>query len=88
MKKAYSKPEILFENFSLSTTIAAGCEAIVATPSKSQCGFDFGPYVIFLEAVGSLCTGDGRVTLNEDGDGGVDGVCYHVFSNDRNIFNS
>lgn len=89
MKKAYMKPEILFEDFSLSQSIAAGCEEKTNTPSQEQCGFEFGPYVVFLDTPDSKCTGDGRVD-NMGGDGEWNGICYHVFANDgeRNLFNS
>lgn len=30
MKKAYSKPQIVFESFELTTSIAAGCSIIIS----------------------------------------------------------
>ena len=85
MKKAYSKPVIYFESFSLSQSIAAGCEVISDTPG----GVTFGPFVLFFDAEGSACTGDGRA-LDQGGDGEKNGICYHVFSNNGkwNLFNS
>ena len=40
MKKAYSKPDIVFEDFSLSTNIAAGCEEnpSLYTETVNTCG--------------------------------------------------
>ena len=39
MKKLYSKPEIMFENFSMSVNVAAGCEVITKLPSENACGY-------------------------------------------------
>lgn len=89
MKRVYSKPQIYFESFSLSQNIAAGCEVKTNTPAQGQCGVNYGPFVVFLDSVGSQCTGDGRVQ-DVGGDGEYGGICYHVFSNDgeNNLFNS
>lgn len=88
MKKIYSKPEMFFESFTLNEHIAAGCEAKIDTPSRSQCGLDYGPFVVFLET-STGCTGDGKVK-DMGGDGEYNGLCYHVFSNNgaNNLFNS
>ena len=82
MKKAYSKPDIVFENFSLSTNIAAGCE-VKTNFAQNQCGYKFAPgIVIFLEGV------NGCVKPVVDGDGQFNGICYHNPSDDNNIFSS
>ncbi len=86
MKKTYSKPEIFFENFSLSQNIAGDCEEKTNTPSQGQCGLDFGPFVVFLDSVGSVCTGAGRVE-DMGGDGAYGQICYHV-PYGENLFNS
>ena len=75
MKKAYSKPMITFESFTLSTNIAAGCE--------------YGPYddelyypgvgYVFLESCGYPVAVD---------DGSYNGICYHVPTDTRNVFAS
>ena len=40
MKRKYSKPEIVFENFAMSTNIAAGCHFITKLPGEgTACGF-------------------------------------------------
>lgn len=85
MKKTYSKPQILFEDFTLNTSIAGDCEEKTNTPAQRQCGLDFGAGVVFLEAA-KYCTID--VPDNGNGDGEYNGLCYHVFSNGRNLFNS
>ena len=89
MKKAYTKPEILFEDFSLSQNIAAGCEEKTNTPTQDNCGIDYGPFVVFLNTPDSECTGAGRMD-DQGGDGEYNGICYHVFSNngEKNLFNS
>ena len=90
MKKVYSKPEIVFENFALSENIAnAGCEVKTNTPAQGTCGIPWADGVLFLDSVGSLCTDDYSVP-NQGGDGEYNGLCYHTFSNDgaQNLFNS
>lgn len=88
MKKTYVKPEIIFESFSLSQSIAAGCEVKTNTPSSGQCGLEWGPDRLFLDTIND-CKGDGKVT-SVGGDGEANGICYHVFSNNSsyNLFNS
>lgn len=81
MKKAYSKPDIVFENFSLSTNIAAGCE-YSTNFARDVCGFKFGPDMIFLEKI------TGCTEKVVDGDGQFNGICYHNPSDDNNIFSS
>lgn len=82
MRKYYSKPEIFFEDFSLSTSITVGCKVENDTPSKDQCG-------IYFEGVGNVflinmsgCAGFPVV------DGGYDNICYHVPTDDKMLFNS
>ena len=89
MKKAYMKPEIIFEDFSLSQNIAADCEEKINNPSQETCGIEYGPFVVFLDTPDTMCTGAGKVT-DMGGDGEWEGICYHVFSNngERNLFNS
>ena len=41
MKKTYSKPEIVFENFVLSTNIAANCDVIISTADSGNCGIEW-----------------------------------------------
>ena len=92
MKKVYAKPNIMFESFSLSQNIAAGCEVKTETMSVNQCGLEFGPMVIFVST--PVCTEDGLVENMGNGDGAANdliynGLCYHVFTNgEYNLFNS
>lgn len=82
MKKNYSKPEIVFEDFSLCTSIAANCEFKNNGPSSNQCGYqpEGLPYTIFLTGMSGCAR---KYT-----DGGYNGICYHVPSEDSNLFNS
>lgn len=82
MKKTYSKPVIVLESFSMSTSIAAGCEAIIDTSLGGQCGLDFGKYTVFLEDV----NGCDREVI--DGNNEFNNLCYHVPTSDNNLFNS
>ena len=81
MKKYYTKPQLVFEKFSLSTNIAASCAIKNDGPSKDQCGyhgdFDF-PIFISIEM--------GCTTTEPDGD--YNGICYHNPSSISNVFGS
>ena len=80
MKKHYEAPEIYFDDFSLSTSIAGDC-GIIVNSTRDSC-----PYVtrtglnIFLSSMGA-CT-----TTEDDGD--YNGICYHVPVTESNLFNS
>ena len=84
MKKVYSKPEIVFENFSLSTNVAGDCEKKTNLQSENACGMDFSGLMVFLDGMGG-CKDIG--ILNMGGDGEFNGICYHVPSGE-NLFNS
>lgn len=82
MKKTYSKPEIMFENFAVSTNIASGC-GILTNYAKDQCGYEYtdewgDKYNIFL--IQGACT----TTQPE----GFDGICYHVAADTSSLFTS
>ena len=81
MKRAYTRPDILFEDFSLSTAISANCGFKTNTPSLDECGLDFGGDIVFLMEV-SGCT-----TKIED-NGVNNGLCYHTFADTSKLFNS
>lgn len=87
MKREYAKPDILFESFSLSTSIAGDCEAKTNTSAKGQCGLpSTGLGTVFLDTIEdcSFKVKDGEFL----GPGDNDGMCYHVFSQYNNLFNS
>lgn len=85
MKKTYVKPAIFFEGFTLSTSIAAGCEYKTNLPSPNECGLVFGNITVFLEGMNGCSFG---VTDNGSGDGSYNGICYHVPSESSNLFAS
>lgn len=82
MKKAYTAPEIMFEDFTISTNIAAGCEAKSDLQAGGRCGFKWGKKIIFVDET----TGCSVEVVS--GDGNYDGLCYHNPSEDYNVFNS
>ena len=77
MKKSYSKPQIMFEDFSLSTNIAGDCDNKVGSPSEDQCGVEYDGDMIFSTTI-SGC----NVYPAEDL------ICYHNPSESSNLFNS
>lgn len=84
MKKTYTKPVIMFEDFSLSASIAAGCERIIDTKSVDICGVPgSGGVMVFNPGPSSDCEFPG------DGDKfKYDGFCYHVPESGPNLFSS
>ena len=78
-KKPYQKPEIVFEDFSLTTNIAAGCEHI-ANQSEDICG------VLYDELENMYIFNVGNVSgCNTQGN---ENICYHVPTEASNVFNS
>ena len=75
MKKEYKKPELLFDSFELSTSIASGCADKIREPINK-----FGK-VIFTSPLN--CT-DIPTVDNEDGYG----VCYHIPTDLTRMFTS
>lgn len=87
MTKNYVKPQIVFEDFSLSKNIAAGCDRLVNNPSKGTCAvLGTGGIAVFDGTVGKAC-----VFKPEDLGGSkdeYDGFCYHVPADNNDLFNS
>lgn len=75
MKKVYSKPEIVFESFILSQSIAAGCE--YTDPNHVDLYMNGKGFAFTTEANCAY-----KVTNQAGGDGEFNGICYHVFSTD------
>ena len=81
MKKAYSKPEILFEDFSVSSSIATGCSFI-----SNNNVYDCKVTMPFGE--------DGSITVFAKGScefgypDDYDNICYHVPIGNVNIYTS
>ena len=86
MKKAYEAPAILFEDFSLSMSIAGNCEAITSNPNQAQnCAYVYedargGSMTVFLEGINGC---------DYKPQGGIyNGLCYHDPTEANNVFNS
>lgn len=78
MKKQYVKPELYFENFELSTSIAT-CTAITTLLSKeTSCAYNDGVEVIFL-------VGNDNCQTTDDGTGKY---CYDVPNGENTVFSS
>jgi hypothetical protein len=83
MKKAYSKPDIVFEDFSLSTNIAAGCEE-KPFGNTSECGVKWSKGIfIFAEKMNGC-----NRKLVDGQQGEYNGLCYHNPTSNYNVFYS
>lgn len=83
MKKKYTKPIFVFENFSLNTSIAGDCGVKTNLPSSDICGMNFtGVGNVFLSGM------EGCSDFGVSVDGEFNGICYHVPTNDKQLFNS
>lgn len=84
MKKTYSAPDIIFESFSLSTSIAA-CD-IETNFSVGTCGYEVYPgFVLFNYSV-DRCTVPVEGDIFDSGNG--DSLCYDNPSGLTNLFSS
>lgn len=87
MKKAYEKPMILFENFSLSTNIAGDCESIVGEHARGICGITVSSGDVIFSGNAVCNSTPGGFYGNEEEDI-WDGFCYHHFDDEHELFNS
>ena len=74
MKKRYSKPDIMFESFTLSTSIAGTCAH--RTQDQFGCAVMFSDGSMVFTSVVSSC--GVKVQADQDGDGMWGTYCYHV----------
>ncbi len=80
MKKEYKKPELLFESFELSMSIAAGCSSNYRVGlSENACGVD-------VVGVGTAFVS--KPTCNYFPQDGESGWCYHIPTADTRHFSS
>ena len=81
MRKRYQKPALRYESFRLSQSIASGCEGI-ANFAENQCSVTLtGPgYSLTLFHDSQICVDS---PPNPD-----DYLCYHVPSENNNVFSS
>ena len=84
MKKTYTKPEIMFEDFTLTSNIAASCAVKTYTPSSGECA-----YIVNDEFLGDIYffTNDVSACTTTEADEDYNGICYHA-PYDANLFNS
>lgn len=85
MKKTYIKPEIVFEDFTVNTNIAAGCEIKIDNHSQGGCGYKYegghGETMFTTQAGTAVC----NLAVNDDEN---NGFCYNIPVQSINIFNS
>lgn len=80
MKKAYVKPQVYFEDFQLSASIAAGCGSPSTVHAKDICAIDFpGVGKIFFDSIAAC---------EEHVEDGYGSICYHNPEPTNNLFNS
>lgn len=83
MKKTYVKPEVHFESFELSTSIATGCSASynhgnTNFGNANQCYLIYGTDKVFLEKTAGCTLTDFDENM----------FCYHVPAANDKIFSS
>lgn len=90
MRKAYSKPDIAFESFSLTDGFAniasGGCAYMVSSHADGDCGYRFGERIVFLETIAG-CKQEGAFVI-EDGSPIADYRCYHVPTESLSLFSA
>lgn len=86
MKKNYSKPEIMFESFTMSSNIAGDCEVKTNTPSKGTCAYEMEVSNEFITETVFVFVSDITACHYTEPEG-HNGVCYHTFEN-SSLFNS
>lgn len=82
MKKRYIKPQIAYESFQLSTSIAASCALLGSQSAQYVCPVtdpDSG-FILFTDDISSPC--------DTAPVGGNDSVCYDVPVANWNVFSS
>lgn len=81
MKKTYVKPQVFFEDFQLSASIAAGCE-YTTNHTMNMCAYEItGGRSVFIDETTSCL--DVKVQNGQYGN-----VCYHVPADTSNLFTS
>ena len=78
MKKAYVKPQVYFEDFRLSTSIAGGCEW-TASFAENSCP-------VKVPGTPETYITDNNCTFSVPAKN--DSFCYHVPMDNKNVFSS
>lgn len=78
MKKTYVKPQIVFESFQLSTSIAASCDLLGSQSAQYVCPVTDPEteFTIFTELCDTVPVG------------GNDSICYNVSEQNWTVFSS
>ena len=88
MKRTYSKPDIAFESFSLSTSIAGNCEVKTDTKAGGECAYPMdGLGNVFLTTI-HACRVVGGTPITDEQSLVFNGFCYHVPMENSSLFNS
>ena len=87
MKKAYVKPEIFFESFMLSSSIAGDCETETNLQSRGGCGYMTRDGIVFVDMTMNCNVG---VPYNDTESDYIynNSLCYHIPIDTKNLFNS
>ena len=80
VKRNYIKPDICFDSFELSSSMAAGCEMIGSNQDAYACPVLIPDWelTVFMEL--GICDMHPPEQM--------DSICYHVPTADNNVFNS
>ena len=81
MKKTYERPQIVFESFELSQSIAAEC-LYITNAARGTCAIDTG------DGIGMLFTSSVDACEYEPGPGMHDDICYDNPGENPNVFSS
>ena len=76
MKKTYLKPEIIFESFALTSSIANACDDKLSADTNT-CGIEYGFDILFSTGTDSVCNKDEDLYN-----------CYHVPGENTSLFGS
>lgn len=82
MKKTYSKPDILFDSFALSTNVAANCEFRTPLPKVDECGMP----IRYFNSIIFVTEMQGCTVIEPSGE--YDSICYHLPTDSNNLFTS
>ena len=78
MKKSYVKPQVCFESFQLSASIAAPCApGFRIGPTQGTCTYDASGMVLFLTSM-DACNAVGATPIEDGSMSNVGVPCYHV----------
>ena len=81
MRKAYTKPNIVFDSFNIDMNIAA-CAKAIGEHGQGSCAANVSGFMVFTSDI-SGCT-----FTQADGDDNVFHLCYYVSSADQTLFGS